>query len=239
MIPPPAVKTLIIDGVDVSARADQTVLDAAREHNIPIPTLCHLDGLSEAGACRLCLVELKGTNRLHTACVTLVEEGMEVTTQSSRLQKYRRMVLELLFAERNHVCSVCVSNNMCELQDLAKGLGVTQVRFPYRYPRLTVDTTHERFTMDHNRCILCTRCVRVCTEIEGAHTWDVLGRGVDSQLITDLSQPWGSSDTCTSCGKCVQVCPTGALFEKSKVGMHVRKDPDFLSYLNEMREGQR
>src|ERR1700690_2814534 len=224
VIPSPTVKTLTIDGVDVSARADQTVLEAAREHDIAIPTLCHLDGLSEAGACRLCLVELKGTPKRHPACVTLVEEGMEVITQTPRIQKYRRMVVELLFAERNHVCSVCVANNMCELQDLAKELGVTQVRFPYRYPQLSVDTTHERFTMDHNRCILCTRCVRVCTEIEGAHTWDVLGRGVDSLLITDLNQPWGSSDTCTSCGKCVQVCPTGALFEKSKVSMHIRKD---------------
>jgi bidirectional [NiFe] hydrogenase diaphorase subunit len=184
-------------------------------------------------------VELKGTPRLQPACVTLVEEGMEVTTQSPRLEKYRRMVVELLFAERNHVCSVCVSNNMCELQDMAKQLGVTHVRFPYRYPRLPVDTTHERFTMDHNRCILCTRCVRVCTEIEGAHTWGVFGRGVDAHLITDLDIPWGTSDTCTSCGKCVQVCPTGALFEKSKVGMQSQKNPDFLNYLNEMREIER
>jgi bidirectional [NiFe] hydrogenase diaphorase subunit len=239
MNPAPAVKTLLINGDDVSARADQTILDAARENDIAIPTLCHLDGLSEVGACRLCLVELKGSNRLQPACVTLVEEGMEVTTHSPRLEKYRRMILELLFAERNHVCSVCVSNNLCQLQDLAKEHGVTNVRFPYRFPKLAVDVSHERFAMDHNRCILCTRCVRVCNEIEGAHTWDVLGRGVNTLLISDLEQPWGSSDTCTSCGKCVQVCPTGALFDKSKVGGKVRKDPDFLSYLNEMREGLR
>jgi bidirectional [NiFe] hydrogenase diaphorase subunit len=81
--------------------------------------------------------------------------------------------------------------------------------------------------------------VRVCTEIEGAHTWDIQGRGVNSRLISDLEQPWGTSDTCTSCGKCVQVCPTGALFEKSRVGTRERKEPDFLSYLKEMREGER
>lgn len=163
---------------------------------------------------------------------------MDVTTESPRLKRYRRLTLELLFAERNHVCSVCVSNGMCELQNMASELGVTQVRLPYRYPRLAVDTSHERFTMDHNRCIVCTRCIRVCSEIEGAHTWDVLGRGVESRLITDLEQPWGTSGTCTSCGKCVQVCPTGALFEKSKVGMQIQKKRDFLPYLNVMREGQ-
>lgn len=233
-----AVKTLILDGTDISARADQSILEVAREHAIKIPTLCHLDGLSEHGGCRLCLVELKGSLRLFPACVTLVEEGMEVITNSPRLQKYRRMTLELLFADRNHVCSVCVSNGMCELQGLAQDLGVTQVRYPYRFPKLAVDTSHERFTMDQNRCVLCTRCVRVCREIEGAHTWDVLGRGVNSRLITDLEQPWGTSETCTTCGKCVQVCPTGALFEKSKVGSHIRKKRDFLPYLSVMREGQ-
>ena len=207
MNPAPAVKTLSIDGKDVSASVNQTILDAARENGISIPTLCHLDGLTEVGACRMCLVELKGSTRLQPACVTLVEEGMEVTTHTPRLQKYRRMVLELLFAERNHVCSVCVANNMCELQDLAKEHGVTHVRFPYRSPSLAVDVSHERFALDHNRCILCTRCVRVCNEIEGAHTWDLLGRGVNSLLISDLHQPWGESDTCTSCGKCVQVSP--------------------------------
>ena len=89
-------------------------------------------------------------------------------------------ILELLFAERNHVCSVCVSNGHCDLQSLAEKLGMTHVHLPYRYPKLHVDASHERFVVDHNRCILCTRCVRVCDEIEGAHTWDVMGRGIDA-----------------------------------------------------------
>lgn len=238
MSPADGVKTLTINGMDVSARAEQTILDAAREAGISIPTLCHLDGLSEVGACRLCVVEVKGSGRLLPACVTHVEERMEVTTQSDRLAKYRRMILELFFAERNHICSICVSNGACELQDLAQSQGLTHIEFPYRYPRLPVDSSHERFTMDHNRCILCTRCVRVCGEIEGAHTWGVMGRGVEARVITDLDQPWGTSDTCTNCGKCVQVCPTGALFEKSKVGEKSEKKPNFLSYLNDMREGR-
>jgi bidirectional [NiFe] hydrogenase diaphorase subunit len=189
------------------------------------------------GACRLCLVEIKGLNKLLPACVATVEEGMEVSTATDRLKKHRKTILELLFAERNHICSVCVVNNHCELQTLAQKQGLTHVRLPYRNPELPVDASHERFTLDQNRCILCTRCVRVCAEIEGAHIWDVMGRGIDSMVITDLHQPWGES-ACTRCGKCVQVCPTGALFDKSKVGSDHPKYPDFLPYLNLMREAQ-
>ena len=237
MSPSVDVKTLTIDGHEVSARAGQTILEVAREHNIKIPTLCHLDGLTDVGACRLCVVEIKGNNKLFPACVTSVFEGMEVFTDTERLQKHRRMILELLFAERNHICSVCVANGHCELQALGQEIGVTHVRLPYRNPELAVDASHERFTADHNRCILCTRCVRVCAEIEGAHVWDVMGRGIDSLVITDLNDPRGKS-SCTRCGKCVQVCPTGALFDKSKTGSDHPKYPDFLPYLNLMREAQ-
>jgi bidirectional [NiFe] hydrogenase diaphorase subunit len=231
------VKTLIIDGHELSARSGQTILEVARENEINIPTLCHLEGLNAVGACRLCLVEIKGSNKLLPACVATVFEGMDVTTNSERLKKHRRMILELLFAERNHVCAVCVSNGHCELQALAQDQGLTHISLPYRNPALTVDASHERFTADHNRCILCTRCVRVCAEIEGAHVWDVMGRGIDSIVITDLHDPWGES-SCTRCGKCVQVCPTGALFDKSKIGSDHPKYPDFLPYLNLMREAQ-
>jgi len=231
------VKTLEIDGQEVSARRGQTILEVARENDINIPTLCQMDGLSNVGACRLCLVEIKGSNKLPPACVATVSEGMVVSTNTERLQKHRHNILELLFAERNHICSVCVSNGHCELQAMAQYQGLTHVRMPYRNPDLPVDASHERFTVDHNRCILCTRCVRVCGEIEGAHVWDVMGRGIDSMVITDLHEDWGSS-TCTRCGKCVQVCPTGALFDKSKIGSDHPKYPDFLPYLNQMREAR-
>jgi bidirectional [NiFe] hydrogenase diaphorase subunit len=231
------VKTLVIDGKNVSARAGQTILEVARENNIEIPTLCHLDGLSDVGACRLCVVEIKDGSKLLPACVTSVFEGMEVTTDSDRLRRHRRTILELLFAERNHICSVCVANGHCELQTLAQNQGVTHVRLPYRSPELPVDASHERFTIDHNRCIMCTRCVRVCAEIEGAHVWDVMGRGIDAMIVADLHEEWGKS-SCTRCGKCVQVCPTGALFDKSKVGSDHPKYPDFLPYLNLMREAR-
>jgi bidirectional [NiFe] hydrogenase diaphorase subunit len=230
------INTLKIDGNDIAARPEDTILDAAREHGIAIPTLCALEGLVPIGACRLCLVEIAGQDRLQPACATKVAEGMEVTTRSPRLDAYRRMIVELLFAERNHVCSVCIANGRCELQGLAQSFGLTHVEVPYRFPTLNVDASHERFAIDHNRCVLCTRCVRVCDEIEGAHTWEVIGRGVESLVATDLGDPWGASETCTSCGKCVQVCPTGALFEQgSAVGETTRKRR-FLTYLLQMRE---
>ena len=237
MSDPVEVKTLIIDEQEVSALRGQTILEVARENDINIPTLCHLEGLSDVGACRLCLVEIKGSNKLLPACVATVFEGMEVSTNTERLQKHRRMILEMLFAERNHICSVCVSNGHCELQTLGQEQGLTHIRLPYRNPELAVDASHERFTVDHNRCVLCMRCVRVCAEIEGAHIWDVMGRGINSTVITDLNDEWGHS-ACTRCGKCVQVCPTGALFDKSKIGSDHPKYPDFLPFLNMMREAQ-
>ena len=233
---PRRVKTLVIDGMDVSATEDQTILEAATEHGIRIPTLCALEGLSSIGACRLCLVEVRGIGKLLPACVTRVEEGMVVTTASPRLVDYRRKIVELLFSERNHICAVCVSNGHCELQDLARELGVNHVRYPYLHPDADVDLSHARYGVDHNRCVLCTRCVRVCDEIEGAHTWDVMGRGLEARVITDLNQFWGDSVSCTGCGKCVQVCPTGALFEKGKGAAEMVKERAFLPYLASMRE---
>jgi bidirectional [NiFe] hydrogenase diaphorase subunit len=237
MSDPVEVKTLIIDEQEVSALRGQTILEVARENDIDIPTLCHLEGLSDVGACRLCLVEIKGSNKLLPACVATVYEGMEVRTNTERLKKHRRMILEMLFAERNHICAVCVSNGHCELQAMGQEQGLTHIRLPYRNPKLTLDASHERFTADHNRCILCMRCVRVCAEIEGAHVWDVMGRGINSVVITDLNDEWGKS-TCTRCGKCVKVCPTGALFDKSKIGSDHPKYPDFLPNLKMMREAQ-
>ena len=235
---PPHVKTFKIDGRDVTAREDQTILEVARENKIFIPTLCEMEGLSSVGACRLCLVEIKGRGKLFSACCLLSEEGIEVITDSERLKSYRRMIIELLFSERNHICSVCVSNGHCELQDLAQKLGVTHVHFPYRYPSLPVEASHDRYTLDHNRCILCTRCVRVCDEIEGAHVLDVMNRGIDNRIVIDLYEPWGESQTCTSCGKCVQVCPTGAMVQKGKAAAEMMKQKQFLSYLTIMRRSR-
>jgi bidirectional [NiFe] hydrogenase diaphorase subunit len=231
-----SVKALEIDGKTVTGVAGETLFSAAWNNGIAIPRLCHIGGISDVGACRLCLVEIEGRSKLQASCLTPVEEGMRVHTDTPKLRAHRRLIVELLFAERNHVCSVCVMNGDCELQDLATQLGIDHVRVRYQFPALPVDLTHERFGLDHNRCILCTRCVRVCDEVEGAHTWDVFGRGTNSRIISDLGQPWGTADSCTSCGKCVQVCPTGALFEKGTAVGGMRKDRKFLKYIVTARE---
>jgi bidirectional [NiFe] hydrogenase diaphorase subunit len=165
-------------------------------------------------ACRLCLVEVDGQQRPLAACVTGVWEGMHVLTSSPRLQEIRRTVVELLFTEGNHVCAVCVANGHCELQDLAVQVGMDHSRLPYRFPQRPVDLSHALFGLDHNRCVLCTRCVRVCDEVEGAHVWDVGWRGEHCRIIAGLDQPWGEVEACTHCGQCVDICPTGALFHR-------------------------
>ena len=230
------VKTLLLDGKPVSAGEGQSLLDLCRENGVKLPTLCHLDGLSDVGACRLCLVEIEGSPKLFPACTTRPREGMVVHTDTERLRRYRRTIVEFLASEGNHQCAVCVVNNHCELQNLAYETGLTHVRVPYLYPKKELDASHESFIIDRNRCVLCTRCVRVCHEVEGAHTWDISGRGIGCEIISDLHQPWGTSESCTSCGKCVLVCPTGALIEKGEAVAEMEKKTDFLRYIVTARQ---
>jgi bidirectional [NiFe] hydrogenase diaphorase subunit len=223
----------------VACESGMTVLQACRASNVDLPTLCALKGLSNVGACRLCLVEMDGSPRLFAACTLMVAPNQRIKTDTEKLRRYRKMTVELLFAERNHVCSVCVVNGDCELQDLGYKVGMDHVRFPFLSPVCELDSSKSEYAIDQNRCVLCTRCVRVCAEVEGAHNWDVMGRGANARIISDLNQPWAESSTCTTCGKCVEACPVGALWDKHKAQGQGRKRPEFISELIAKRQEAR
>ncbi len=232
------VKTFKIDDIDVTGRSDNTILEVANEHNIDIPTLCYLEGLSCVGACRMCLIEVKGSNKLIPACTAKIKEGMEIYTNSEKIQRHRKMILSMIFAERTHTCSVCVSNGNCELQNQAIELGLEHSSVPYIHKRFEIDASHKDYVYDPNRCILCTRCVRVCDEVEGAHALDIFGRGIDAKIIHDMDEPWADSESCTSCGKCVHVCPTGALFEKGVSATEMVKKKNIVTNLIQARNNK-
>lgn len=227
--------SITINEKKLSVSLDKTILEVCREHEIPMLTLCHLKGILDIGACRLCLVEIEGTSKLLSACTTKVSENMVIRTDTDRIKRYQRITTELLFAERSHVCAVCVANGNCELQKVGYAVELDHIRYPHLFPQCEVDTSHVWYVMDHNRCIMCTRCVRVCNEVEGAHNWDVMNRGHQVRIISDFNTPWGESTTCTSCGKCLHTCPTGAIWPKSIVQGQLQKNPGMIAELVEKR----
>jgi bidirectional [NiFe] hydrogenase diaphorase subunit len=230
----PNIVKLKVDGVEVECVEGSTILAAAKASGIAIPTLCDLEGLTPYGGCRLCLVEVSGTTKLFPACTTPAATGMEVTTKSPKLYEYRKMVLQTLLAERTHICSVCVANDHCELQAQANMHGVDHVMFERDWDHQEIDSTHDFLVIDRNRCILCTRCIRVCDEIEGVHTLDLKLRGQNSQVIMDQDEQWGKACSCTSCRKCAKVCPVGAIYIESENIEHT-KDPDVVKFIVDRR----
>ena len=203
---------ITIDGQEVAAQAGSTVLEAAQEAGVDIPTLCHHPELTNWGACRVCLVEIERQRTLQPACTFPVTEGMVVHTESEKVVAARKFILELLFSERNHYCMYCQMSGDCELQDLAYRYGLAQWPYPRPSEPMPVDATRQYFVMEHNRCVLCRRCVRACNELVANHTLDVRERGIHSMIMADLNVPMGES-SCIECGTCLQVCPTSALID--------------------------
>jgi bidirectional [NiFe] hydrogenase diaphorase subunit len=228
--------TVTINGEKIKTQTGKTILEVCRENNIEMLTMCHLKGLTDVGACRLCLVEVEGVNRLLSGCTTQVADNMVIRTDTEKIKRYQRITTELLFAERNHMCAVCVANGNCELQNLGYKVELDAIRYPHLFPQCDVDTSHDWYVIDHNRCIMCTRCVRVCGEVEGAHNWNIMNRGYQVRIISDFNTPWGESTTCTSCGKCVHACPVGAIWPKAIVQGQLQKQPEMITDLVEKRK---
>ncbi len=215
--------SLTINSKQVKGGEGLTILEICKANGVDLPTLCHYDGLTDVAACRLCLVEIEGERRPMPACTYPARDGLVVQTHTERLEKYRRLILELMFTEKNHLCAQCVASGECELQALAYRYQMDNLRYPLSWPSLPVDSVNKYIVVDHNRCILCGRCIRACDEFAGIHTLDFGYRGWRDKVVADLGQPLGES-SCISCGACFQVCPTGAIF--SKVSAYKGRAPE-------------
>jgi len=210
--------SLEIDGRTVTVPAGTTVMRAAAEAGGSIPKLCATDNLKQFGSCRLCLVEIDGMRGTPASCTTPVTDGMKVHTQTAKLQKLRRGVMELYISDHPLDCLTCSANNDCELQDQAAAVGLRDVRFGYEganHLAAETDASNPYFDFDATKCIVCSRCVRACDEVQGTLALTVDGRGFDSEISAGLRSDSFLSSECVSCGACVQACPTSALMEKA------------------------
>ncbi|XSG82972.1 MAG: formate dehydrogenase subunit alpha [Methyloligella sp. ZOD6] len=211
--------TLTIDGVEVTVPEGTSIMRAAMEMGTEIPKLCATDMLDSFGSCRLCLVEIEGKAGTPASCTTTVAPGMTVHTQTDRLKRLRKGVMELYISEHPLDCLTCSANGDCELQDQAGAVGLREVRYGYdgkKHPNPGVDESNPYFTYEPSKCIVCSRCVRACEEVQGTFALTIAGRGFDSRVSASMEEPFMDSE-CVSCGACVQACPTATLNEKSVI----------------------
>ena len=206
--------TIKINGIEVSAPAGSTILEAARLAHIKIPTLCYLKEINEIGACRICVVEVKGAKSLVASCVYPINEGMEVWTNTPKVLESRKKTLQLLLSNHRKECLSCVRSGNCELQQLCRELKVDdENKYEGEMPEAMVDASAAHMIRDNSKCILCRRCTAVCENVQGIGVIGANGRGFSTYIGQAFDM--GLADTsCVSCGQCIAVCPTGALTEK-------------------------
>ncbi len=208
--------TLTIDGQTVTAPETATVWEAAKAAGIRIPNLCHHPMLRPAGACRVCVVQVKGARSLVASCVAKVTEGMEVSTHSPDVLSARKTIVELLLSNHPRDCLACARNGNCELQNIAADLGIRKIPYAYNRPPLPKDENNPSLVRDPSKCILCGRCVRVCSEVQGVNVYSFVNRGINSTVSPAFNQGLDKVN-CTFCGQCRKICPTGAITIKSDI----------------------
>ncbi|MBN1653055.1 MAG: (2Fe-2S)-binding protein [Deltaproteobacteria bacterium] len=200
-----------IDGVEVTGKAGQTILQAASEAGIYIPRLCAHKDLTPHGSCRVCTVMVNG--RPQAACTQPVSDGAIVENETAEIKELRRNLVEMLFVEGNHYCMFCEKSGNCELQALAYRLGIQAPRYPYFFPQRALDATHPDIFIDHNRCILCGRCVRASKELDGKNVFQFIGRGAHKRVGFNAPDGLGHTDAAVS-DRFVSICPVGAILKK-------------------------
>ncbi len=207
--------TLKIDNQQVEVAAGTTILEAAKMIGVEIPTLCYLKDLNEIGACRLCVVEIKGAKALEAACLTEVAQDMEVWTNTPSVREARRLNLELIISNHPLECPTCIRNTNCELQKLAGTFGIREVRFPQVSVKRPADRSSPAIIQEPDKCILCRRCVAICSKVQTVNAMAVHNKGSDL-LVASVSQLPLAETACVQCGQCTLVCPTGALYENDQ-----------------------
>jgi predicted molibdopterin-dependent oxidoreductase YjgC len=208
---------ITIDQREVPVPQNWTILQAAGKLGIKIPTLCHHGELTPCSACRICLVQVEGARNLVPACSYPVAAGMKVETRTERVLQARRLVMELLLSDHPLDCMTCEKTGNCQLQDLAYEMGLTGSRLKGAQHRYPVDENNPFIVRDYNKCVLCERCTRICDEIQGSFAIEYAHRGFNTKVGVPFDRSLTESD-CVFCGQCVNVCPVGALTERSKLG---------------------
>jgi len=216
--------TIEVNNNKLSAQKGDTILDVLSRNGMSVPTLCHMKGLFPTGSCRMCVVEVEGRKNLVTACSEPVNEGMKISTHSSRVVESRKTIVELLLSNHPDDCLYCERNGNCELQKLSEDLNIRERRISGQKNNYRLDVSSSSIVRDPAKCILCGRCVRVCDEIEGVSAIEFVGRGSKTFIDTSFNHGLNLS-SCVNCGQCIMVCPTGALKEKS----HIAETKDNLS----------